>query len=317
MQELLKRANQFDAASFRDLHVILDALPIALSWATLPDGKIQFVNRAFMRLFGYEEKHFATVDQWIAEVYESKLEQTAARRRWAALWQGRQSGVQEIEPHEIRVRCAGGLFRTTQHRGMLLWDIGIGVATFEDISDRKLAEDAMRRIAFEDPLTELANRRALQDRWQIEVGCRSKTQPSTMAVILVDLDGFKPVNDQLGHEAGDEILKMVAAKLRESVRDTDLVGRVGGDEFMVLLSRLPDAGEAEAVCRRIHEALATPFRYEGTNLSIGSSLGISLYPQDGQTLQALMRHADQALYRRKKTGCGGWEWFVNPCCLTG
>ncbi|WCA62340.1 sensor domain-containing diguanylate cyclase (plasmid) [Agrobacterium tumefaciens] len=312
MQELFRRADHFDATSFRDLHIILDALPVALSWATLSDRSIQFVNRAFIRLFGYDENHFATVDQWIAEAYESQLEQNAARDRWAALWQGRQSGVQEMEPLEIRVRCANGSFRTTQHRGMLLWGIGIAVATFEDISDRKLAEDAVRRIALEDPLTELANRRALQDRWQTEVADRSTDQPLTMAILLVDLDGFKPVNDQLGHEAGDEILIMVAARLRASVRDTDLVGRVGGDEFMVLLSRLPDAAEAEVICRQILVALAAPFNYQGSNLRIGASLGISLYPQDGQTLQTLMRHADQALYRRKKSGRGGWEWFANP-----
>ncbi|NTC82472.1 diguanylate cyclase domain-containing protein [Agrobacterium tumefaciens] len=312
MQELFKRADRLDATSFRDLHIILDALPVALSWATLSDRAIQFVNRAFTRSFGYDDRHFATVDQWIEEAYESQLDQNAARDRWAALWQCRQSGVQEMEPLEIRVRCANGSFRTTQHRGMLLWDIGIAVATFEDISDRKLAEDAVRRIALEDPLTELANRRALQDRWQTEMECRSAAQSLAMAVLLVDLDGFKPVNDQLGHEAGDEILKMVAARLRESVRNTDLVGRVGGDEFMVLLSRLPDAAEAEVICRRINEALAAPFTYQGSNLKIGASLGISLYPQDGQTLQTLMRHADQALYRRKKLGRGGWEWFANP-----
>ncbi|MGK6317420.1 diguanylate cyclase domain-containing protein [Neorhizobium sp. DT-125] len=312
MKELLDRANQFDTTSFRDLHIILDALPVALSWATLPGGDIKFVNRAFTRLFGYDEKSFPTVDRWISDVYETELEQETARQRWAALWQGEHIGVKEIEPLELRVRCADGSFRTTQHRGMLLFDIGIGVATFEDISDRKLAEDVMRRVAFEDPLTELANRRALQDRWQSEVALPSNTQSLRMAVLLVDLDGFKPVNDQLGHEAGDAVLKMVASRLRDSVRHTDLVGRVGGDEFVVLLSRLNDATEAEAICRRINEALSVPFECEGSTVRIGASVGISLYPQDGQNLQALMRHADQALYRRKRSGRGGWEWFAAP-----
>ncbi|WP_430244222.1 diguanylate cyclase domain-containing protein [Neorhizobium sp. DAR64861/K0K2] len=312
MKELFARANQVGVASFRDVHVILDALPVALSWATLPGGEIRYVNRTFTRLFGYDEKHFSTVDQWISEVYGTQLEQETARERWAALWHGRQSGVREIEPLELEVRCADGSFRTTQHRGMLLWDIGIGVATFEDISPRKAAEDAMRRIALEDPLTELANRRALQGRWQIEISSGCRSGPLAMAVLMIDLDGFKSVNDQLGHEEGDQVLKMVAARLRSCVRESDLVGRIGGDEFLVLLFRLGNVSEAEDICRRIHAQLAAPFDHEGSVIRIGASVGLSLYPQDGQNLQALMQHADQALYRRKRSGAGGWEWFSTP-----
>ncbi|MCQ1775614.1 sensor domain-containing diguanylate cyclase [Neorhizobium galegae] len=312
MKDLFGRAAEGNNPSYRDLYSILDALPVALSWATLPGGHIRYVNRTFQRMFGYDERRFPTVDHWITEVYETPLEQRTARERWAALWQGEHTGVSEIEPLELRVRCADGTFKTTQHRGMLLWDIGIGVATFEDISERKLAEDVMRRVALEDPLTGLANRRALQDGWQSEVSSRSKAQPSRMAVLLVDLDGFKPINDQLGHEAGDAVLKMVADRLRLSVRPTDLVGRVGGDEFVVLLPYLKDTTEADAICRSVSEALSTPFHCEGSIVKIGASIGISLYPQDGQNLQTLMRHADQALYRRKRSGQGGWEWFAFP-----
>lgn len=312
MKELFARADVVDATSLRNLHVILDTLPVALSWAALPGGDIKFVNRTFTRLFGYSEKHFSTVDQWITEAYETQLEQELARKQWSALWGGEQSGVNEIEPLELEVRCADGSFCTTQHRGILLWDIGIGVATFEDISPRKKAEDAVRRISLEDPLTELANRRALQDRWQSEVSKKRTTEPLAMAVMLIDLDGFKPVNDHFGHEAGDQILKTVAARLRSCVRETDLVGRIGGDEFVVLLSRLGDPHEAEDICRRIHDRLADPFTYDGSVVRISASIGVSLYPQDGHNLQALLRHADQALYRRKRSGVGGWEWFTIP-----
>ena len=309
MKELFARTEGVDAASFRNCHIILDALPVAVSWAGLPGGEIRFINRAFTRLFGYGEKHFLTVDQWISEVYDTSLEQEMAREHWAALWRSEQSGIGQIEPLELKVRCADGSFRTTQHRGALLWDIGIAVATFEDISPRKKTEDAVRRMAMEDPLTELANRRALQERWQSEI-CSEHSEP--MAVLLIDLDGFKPVNDQHGHDTGDQVLMMVAARLLACVRNADVVGRIGGDEFVVLLFGLGDGHEADEICRRIHNSLTAPFICDGSVIEVGASIGVSLYPQDGQTLEALIRSADQALYRRKKSNTGGWEWFAKP-----
>ena len=146
MKEMFARADEVGAASPRNCHIILDALPVALSWAGLPGGEIKFINRAFTRLFGYDEKHFLTVDQWISEVYDTSLEQEMAREHWAALWRSEQSGIGQIEPLELKVRCADGSLRTTQHRGVLLWDIGIAVATFEDISPGKEAEDAVRQM---------------------------------------------------------------------------------------------------------------------------------------------------------------------------
>ncbi|WP_320188747.1 diguanylate cyclase domain-containing protein (plasmid) [Agrobacterium rosae] len=312
MKELFERAETGSATSFRDLHIILDAMPVAMSWATLPGGDIRFVNRAFIRLFGYPESRFATVDEWIAEVYATPAERRTARERWAALWRGDQSGIAEIDPLECRVRCADGTYRTTLHRGTLLWDVGIGIATFEDISDRKIAEDAIRRIALEDPLTELANRRALHERWETEVTSAPTKANLKLGVLLVDLDGFKPVNDRLGHEAGDQVLKMVADRLRNAVRDTDLVGRIGGDEFVVLLSSLQSDTQAEAICDRISATFDAPFVFDGETITLGASIGVSLYPQDATELAGLIRQADLALYRRKRTGRGGWEWFSNP-----
>lgn len=312
MNEVFQPSETASATSFRDLHIILDALPVAMSWATLAGGNIRFVNRAFNRLFGYPEGRFATIDEWIAEVFATPAERRTARRRWAALWRGSQSGIAEIDPLECRVRCADGKYCTTLHRGTVLWDVGIGIATFEDISDRKIAEDAIRRIALEDPLTELANRRGLHERWETEITSASKKANLKLGVLLVDLDGFKPVNDSLGHEAGDQVLKMVADRLRNAVRDTDLVGRIGGDEFVVLLSSLQSDTQAESICNRINATFDAAFVYDGQTITLGASIGVSLYPQDATELAALIRQADEALYRRKKTGRGGWEWFSNP-----
>ncbi|WP_418884160.1 diguanylate cyclase domain-containing protein [Allorhizobium ampelinum] len=153
-------------------------------------------------------------------------------------------------------------------------------------------------MAFEDPLTELANRRAVHDRWEAEVSGRRRAKPLKLAVVLVDLDGFKPINDQFGHEAGDRILKIVAGRLRAAVRETDLVGRIGGDEFVILLSSLKDASQAEAICQRITATFKTPFDLDGDPVSLGASVGVSLYPQHSDLI-SLMRQADEALYPRK------------------
>lgn len=311
MKELFEHAAGRPLPSPHDLHLILDAVPVAVSWATLPDGVIQFTNRTFRRLFGYPDGHFETVDQWIDKTYPADTERRDARERWQALWHTQSTGLAEIEPVEVRVRCASGSCRTTLHRGILLFDMGVGIATFEDISARKQAEDDMRRIALQDPLTELANRRALYERWQSEAA--ADPGPRMMALILIDLDEFKPVNDRLGHEAGDEVLKIVAARLRHAVRsDSDMVVRLGGDEFAVLLPRLAHPGQVDAVCHRIAQAFQRPIHCRGQAVSLGASVGVSLYPLHGRDLKSLLRQADEALYRRKSAGKGGWEWFAAP-----
>ncbi|GAA4158561.1 diguanylate cyclase [Shinella sp. AETb1-6] len=310
MKEFLERAARADSLSPQELHVILDALPLALSWASLPDGEIKFVNRAFRTTFGYEEGEHATVDAWIESVYPRKNDRDEARRRWDELWRDPSSGIAEIEPFEIEVLCRDGTVKTIQHRGIVLHELHIGMAVFDDVSDRRAAEKALRRFAFEDPLTGLANRRMLQERWGHLL--ETSSGKAMTAVLLIDLDGFKAINDTIGHDAGDETLKVVAQRLRDSVRNGDLVCRMGGDEFAVLM---PDIGTPETVqriCWRIGAALTLPIKLASQSVTVGASIGASLYPQDSHDLQKLLHRADEALYRRKADRKGGWEWFSNP-----
>lgn len=317
MKELFERAENGKLLSPRELHIILDAVPVPLSWALLPGGEIQFVNRTFKRVFGYGDESFPTVDDWIDRAYVDDAERELARHRWQHLWQPEASGISEVEVIELRVRCADGSVLTVQHRGILLHDIGIGIATFEDISARKQAEEALHRISFEDPLTGTGNRRALQARWLDETSSTAAAAGRLLAVLLIDLDDFKPVNDAMGHEIGDAVLAAVAGRLRECIRGSDLLFRIGGDEFVILLPDLRAPGQVEALCRRIGHAFDAPFGGADQAIRLGATIGASLWPQDGIDLRELLRQADEALYRLKRTRKGGWEWYRAPVHADG
>jgi diguanylate cyclase (GGDEF)-like protein len=184
------------------------------------------------------------------------------------------------------------------------------IATFEDLSTQKLAENAFRRIAYEDPLTGLANRRVLQENWDAEMAKKAdRRSPVMAALLMIDLDNFKPVNDYFGHAAGDEILKKVAIRLRQSVRHDDTVVRMGGDEFVILLTDLEDQSVAEKICQRISDAFIAPFMVHGQTIKVGATVGASLYPHHADDLDMLLHAADQALYRMKRNDKDNWAWF--------
>jgi diguanylate cyclase (GGDEF)-like protein/PAS domain S-box-containing protein len=176
------------------------------------------------------------------------------------------------------------------------------VATHTDITLRKAAEDEVKRLAFFDPLTNLPNRRLLTDRLRQAV-VNAKRIQGRMALIYVDLDKFKPVNDRHGHAAGDQLLQSVAHRLNTCVRESDTVARVGGDEFVVLLGRINLATDAMQVAGKIHAELRLPFNLpSGQSVQISSSAGIALYPEHGLDQTSLSHHADVAMYAAKAAG---------------
>ena len=176
------------------------------------------------------------------------------------------------------------------------------VATHTDITLRKTAEDEVKRLAFFDPLTNLPNRRLLSDRLHQAV-TKVKREQGHLALIFVDLDKFKPVNDRHGHAAGDQLLQAVAHRLRTCVRESDTVARVGGDEFVVLLASISQAQDAMQVAQKIHAALRVRFHLPvGQSVQISSSTGVALYPEHGLDEATLSHHADVAMYAAKAAG---------------
>ncbi|MGZ5299989.1 MAG: putative bifunctional diguanylate cyclase/phosphodiesterase, partial [Actinomycetota bacterium] len=183
-----------------------------------------------------------------------------------------------------------------------------------DISERKRDEDQVAFLAYHDELTGLPSRSMFEELLSLSID-RARRHDGSVAVVCLDLDDFRLVNDSLGHHHGDDLLKMVADRLRGSTRETDLVARRGGDQFLLLLADLEreERGDADApmiraesVVRHIHESLTSPFVVAGTELYISASMGISLFPQDGGEPGGLLRNAEAAMYQSKESGPAGY-----------
>lgn len=176
------------------------------------------------------------------------------------------------------------------------------IVTLRDVTDRKHQEMSLSAMAFHDPLTRLANRRKFEE--EVEIAMRkSVVSGKTFALLFMDLNRFKMVNDTMGHEVGDELLKYVAARIASILRKPDILARIGGDEFAVLLHDTDENG-VERVVERMLDNVTRPFNVGEHTLTVGLSIGAAFYPADGEDLTQLLRHADSAMYRAKSQGGG-------------
>lgn len=178
-----------------------------------------------------------------------------------------------------------------------------------EIADRRQAETRAQHLADHDPLTGLPNRRLLEDRLTQALAASQRNRKQT-AVVFVDLDRFKNINDTLGHSAGDVVLKEVAERLMKQLRVVDTVCRMGGDEFVVILPEMKRASDAANVAAKILETMAQPFLVEDRELHITTSIGISVFPDDGRDAESLIRNADAAMYHAKGTGRANYQFFT-------
>ena len=183
------------------------------------------------------------------------------------------------------------------------------IAIFSDITERKRSEEAIQHLAHHDTLTGLDNRFSLGIRLQQAIAT-TRRQDRRLAVLFLDLDRFKTINDSLGHHVGDALLVEVAKRLRESVRETDVVARLGGDEFVVVLPGLHDENDAAHSAGKILDALSAPYPIGDNTLHTTPSIGISLFPDDGDNTSALMRNADTAMYHAKALGRANFQFYA-------
>jgi len=167
--------------------------------------------------------------------------------------------------------------------------------------ERKRAEEHLTYLAQYDQLTGLVNRSLFRDRL-VQAMARSKRMQQPIGLMLLDLDRFKAVNDTFGHDMGDELLKSVSERLKACVREVDTVARMGGDEFTIILEGVTSEENILMVAKRITESIATPFELKGQLISIGISIGITIYPHDDHPVDELLKHADTAMYRAKQQG---------------
>jgi diguanylate cyclase (GGDEF)-like protein/PAS domain S-box-containing protein len=183
-----------------------------------------------------------------------------------------------------------------------------GVA--RDISDRKQAEATITFQAYHDQLTSLPNRSLFHDRLN-QAMVQAKRHGQSMAIMFLDLDRFKVVNDTLGHQIGDALLQAVTQRLKACLREGDTLSRIGGDEFMLLLPLVRSRDNVIFIAEKILSALKTPFNIEGNEIFIGVSIGIALYPEDGETRETLVKHADIAMYHAKDHGRNNFKFFTH------
>ena len=200
-------------------------------------------------------------------------------------------------PHYERRRPNG---QVIEIRSTRLPDGGV-VRTYTDITARRAAEDRIRHAAHHDALTQLCNRAMFGEQLEAALLAAQRDQHS-LAVLYLDLDHFKQVNDQLGHAAGDLLLTEAARRMRTAVRETATVARMGGDEFAIIQPNADRPDSTMTVARRLLDRVAAPYDLHGSPAAIGVSIGIAFYPEDGLTAEDLLRHADAALYDAKRNG---------------
>lgn len=265
---------------------------------------IESVNPAFTMITGFEAHEVIGKNPSIlssgkhdAAFYEGIYKALAQHGHWQGeIWNKRKNG--DIYPEWITINVVrDGDGKVLNY-----------VAVFSDITQRKAAEQRLIFLAEHDALTGLPNRVLLEDRL-LHAMSRTKRNQKKLAVIFLDLDEFKKVNDTLGHQAGDELLKLVAHRLGASVREEDTVARLGGDEFVVLLEDVSGKDDVILVVTKLLDVLTRPAMVEGREVKVGSSVGISLFPGDGDEADDLIRHADLAMYRAKMQGKTGYCFY--------
>lgn len=177
---------------------------------------------------------------------------------------------------------------------------------FRDITERRIAAQKLERMALFDSLTDLPNRALFFDRLQ-QALATARRNSTFFALLFLDLDGFKKVNDTLGHDAGDRLLKETAQRLRSCLRQSDTVARMGGDEFTVILTKIERSDDAAIVADKVMRVLNRPFPLGDCSRSISASIGISVFPDDGGDAETLLKKADSAMYRVKESGKSGYR----------
>lgn len=282
------------------------------------EGQFTFVNDRAYQLLGF------TREELLGRHYSVLIHDEDLERARYVFNERRGDGLTSRHV-ELRLKCKGnGIERTFSNTLLTMPMNAIGVHLPEqsapaqygiygvarDITDRKRAEEVISYQAYHDILTDLPNRMLFKDRLGLAV-IQAKRKLTELAVMFVDLDRFKLVNDTLGHVKGDELLQQAALRLKECLRKGDTLARQGGDEFTIVLPELRDRTDAKVIAEKFLESLQKPFDLDGHQVHISASIGIAVYPSDGESIDELLRHADIAMYQVKALGKNGHSFYHN------
>ncbi len=295
--------NAYDESSSR-IRALLDSIP-DLAWIKDNTFRFHAVNEAYARMCGKPAEEI--IGKTVFQVWPEALARTFQNHDEAVLASGKPGHF------EVLVTNGEGQPRTLDYirvpvhneEGEVVGMAGIA----RDITERKEAEARIRHLAEHDALTDLPNRSLLSSRMADAIN-RSVGSQAPMALLLLDLDHFKNINDSLGHEVGDKLLQLAAERLRHTLDAADTLSRSGGDEFAILLTECSGAPMIGRIAQRLLETMAQPFNVDGHELVLSASVGISMYPHDGTDLGALLKNADAAMYSAKAAGRNTYQFFT-------
>ncbi len=301
-----RELNQLLLQNEMRVRAVLDQVEEGIVSAT-GDGLVRMFNPAAERIFGYRaqevlgEKFAMLMAEADAEKHSQHLQRFLESGQAVLLGTSQEVAGRrkngEIFPVELRLGAI-------KLEGELLF-----IGSMRDISERKALEKRMTHLATHDSLTNLPNRNLLQDRAR-QALMQASRQERRIGVMFLDLDHFKTTNDLLGHPMGDRLLQTVASRILNCVRDEDTVARQGGDEFIVVLPNVKRFEDVAIVAQKVLVTLAAPYSIDNTELNISASIGVSVYPDDGEDVETLMRHADTAMYYAKATGRNNFQFFT-------
>jgi diguanylate cyclase (GGDEF)-like protein/PAS domain S-box-containing protein len=279
------------------LRQIIDHIPSQITVKDVRDRRYVLVNRVAEIQFGLSND--AIVGKTACDLFPTVLAETIARDDDESLQSA--DGLL-LDEHRWESKVSGNLFITSKRivirdrAGEPRYIINV----VEDVTDRRRADEKIAHLAHYDPLTDLPNRVLFRE--QVERELQRTNRDEQFALLYIDIDEFKGINDSLGHHVGDELLKVVATRLRSCIRETDLVARLGGDEFAVIQTNAGNVADVVEFVTRIHEAIRQPYQCLGHQLSTDASIGIALAPRDGTDLDQLIKNADLAMYGAKADG---------------
>ncbi|MES2298836.1 MAG: EAL domain-containing protein [Pseudomonadota bacterium] len=304
-EDIAQRTRTESSLRVREKVIEVSSNAVIICSAVAPDYLIEYVNPAFEQITGYSA----------SEVVGRPLESLQGSNR-------DQTNIEEIRNALREQREGHALLRNYRKDGTSFWnDLFIApvrddagqlshfVVAQYDITNVVSFEAELEFQAKHDTLTGLANRNLLRDRLSHAIAAANR-HARPIWVVFIDLDRFKFVNDTLGHEAGDSLLKKLASRLQEVVREADTVARMGGDEFVMVLPEQSDDGSGHAVLQRIMDAVALPLQIEDHDFFLTCSIGVSVYPTDGASAETLIKHADIAMYRAKEMGRNAYQFYT-------
>ncbi|PKR77154.1 hypothetical protein CEY16_10445 [Halalkalibacillus sediminis] len=286
--------------------VIENSPVVVVRWKVDKNWPVEYISNNIVQ-FGYSPKEFLEDQINYASILHP-IDLGRVQKEVNEHIQNRETNYQQ----EYRIFTKDGDIRWIDDRTVLVWDQNGNLTHIEgvllDISDRKEAEERAHYLANNDPLTGLPNRRYLQTVLDQEI-TSTNSKGKKLALLYLDCDNFKKINDQLGHSAGDEFLIYLAKRLKNCIRETDVIARIGGDEFTVILRNVEEESDILCVINRILETTSEPWKLQGEVFHVTMSVGIAVYPDDGEDTETLIRKADIALYKAKDDGKNTFQWY--------